>query len=101
MKKFKKAKIVVMLAAVVLTLTLWGIRTYAGCLDVRDYGHHTYSARVYVQRETTVLSYTVEVSYGVYYFYTVWQDRLLECVCGKQIMLYQCRAGDFYELIPY
>lgn len=101
MKKFKKAKIVVMLAAVVLTLTLWGIRTYASCLDVRDYGHHTYSARVYILSETTVLSYSVEVSYGVYKFYTIYQDRLLECVCGEATMQCQYRAGDFYEVIPY
>ena len=101
MKKFKKVKIAVVLAAVLLTLSFWGIRTYAGCLDIRDYGHHTYSARVYILSETTDLSYSVNVSYGVYNFYTVWQERLLECVCGAQTIEHQYRAADYMELIPY
>ena len=99
MKKLKKAKIVVLLAAVVLTLTLWGIRTYAGCLDVRDYGHHTYSAGVHVIHSTTCLLYSVDCGDYIYNFYVTFQDRYLECVCGAQIYQSQYRADEYYEMV--
>ncbi len=99
MKIFKKAKIVVMLAAVVLTLTLWGIRTYAGCLDVRDYGHHMYSARVYILSETTCVQDEIDCGDYIYKIYVVWQDRLLECVCGAQARENHYRADQYHEII--
>ncbi len=87
------------LTASVLVFSLFGNSAYAGCLDVRDYGYHTYSARVIVLREYRILTNTVDVyENGVpvtYYFYAIYQDQIIQCVCGASKTKKQVRVGDY------
>ena len=91
----------ILLSVVLVTalfFILYGKSAYALCLDVRDYGYHTYSARVSILREWRIETNRVDGYIGnspvTYHFYAIYQDRLLECICGKQLRENQFRAGD-------
>lgn len=100
----KKARKIFCIVCVIVVL-VESKKVIAGCLDVERYKTHTYSAKLTVLKEYRIRSdigrtLRSDGKWENIYYYVYYQDRLVECVCGKQLKLTQVRdrqEGPFYD----
>lgn len=89
MKKIRLAT--ALIAALFICTFSASSRAYTGCLDIRDHGRHTFSARSEVTREEVQNEGMTGFGFSIIYGHYVYGYKY--CVCGlrndREVLLYQ------------